>query len=190
MKYIAGFVFLITMVAGAYHPAAAQFGQAIWDTLTTDTLLEVVSAQALAVNGYEQFHLVYGKHRAGGGFDVCYRYFDLFNGAYPEVMAESELPALRPVICVLVYLSVFAPSAAPALNGVSVPAVVARLKSPTTLAQPLSLMTRLTTVSLAGSSLLVIVQVTSAPLTRVTEPASIVLLVTVPPVVQDHVPSV
>src|SRR6184192_2121070 len=98
------------------------------------------------------------------------------------------LPALRPLIVVLVYLSVFAPSATPALNGVSVPAELDRLKSLTVFVPPLSLTTRLTTVSFAAWSLLVIVQVTSSPLARVTAPRLIELLVRVPPS-HDQVPS-
>jgi len=78
--------------------ASAQFENAVWDTLTADTLQDALTAQAIAVNGYEEFHLTYSKHRAGGGWNIYYRYFDIYDGMYPEVVAESSMPCHGPVI--------------------------------------------------------------------------------------------
>jgi hypothetical protein len=77
--------------------ASAQFPDAVWDTLTTDTLQDRLTPQAIAVNGYEEFHLAYAKSRVGGGWNIYYRHFDLFRGISPEVVAESDMPCFTPV---------------------------------------------------------------------------------------------
>jgi hypothetical protein len=61
--------------------ASAQFNQAVWDTITNDNFEEKLSPQAIAVNGYEQFHLVYAKNLNTAAFScvivsmICWRGF-------------------------------------------------------------------------------------------------------------------
>src|SRR5437016_4282052 len=80
------------------------------------------------------------------------------------------LPALRLLRVLLVYV-VVEPTFTPELN-VTVPAPVFIPSLLAALPISLSLITFLTIVRLAGSSLLVIVQVTFSPLPRTTEPVS------------------
>ena len=83
---------------GLSLPATAQFEGAVWDTITTDTLQDALTRQAIAINGYEEFHLTYAKHRPGGGWNIYYRFYDLLSGMYPERLIESDMPCFGPVI--------------------------------------------------------------------------------------------
>jgi hypothetical protein len=79
-------------------PAEAQFQQAVWDTITADTLQDALTPQAIAVNGYEQFHLTYTKPRVTGGWAIYYRYFDLLAGMGPETAVDTLRACFNPVI--------------------------------------------------------------------------------------------
>jgi hypothetical protein len=98
MKSIRGFAVCIMMIYGLYLPASGQFDNAIWDTLTTDSLQDALTLQSVAVNGYEEFHLASAKHRPGGGWDIYYRFVDIYGYMYPERIAESDMPCFHPAI--------------------------------------------------------------------------------------------
>ena len=78
MKSIWGFAACILLIQGLSVPVSGQFNNAVWDTLTTDTLQDALTSQSLAVNGYEEFHLTYGKARPGGGWSIYYRFVDVY----------------------------------------------------------------------------------------------------------------
>lgn len=78
--------------------ASAQFNQAVWDTITTDNFEDRLSPQAIGVNGYEQFHLVYTKSLNPGQVLVCYRFYDMLAGFSPEIIADSGGDISNPVI--------------------------------------------------------------------------------------------
>ena len=98
MKHFKGFVVFLVFILGLCSPAKAQFEGAVWDTLTADTLEDKLTSQAIAVNGYEEFHLASAKHRPGGGWNIYYRFFDIFNGIYPESVVVDDMPCFGPVI--------------------------------------------------------------------------------------------
>ena len=79
-------------------PVSAQFGNAIWDTLTNDSVQDMLYPQSIAVNGYEEFHLAYAKARPGGWWDIYYRFVDVYGYMYPERIAESDMPCIHPAI--------------------------------------------------------------------------------------------
>ena len=89
---------IIAVVLFAILPVSAQFEDCVWDTLTHDNVCEIISNKGVAVNGYEQAHLTYGKQRAYDGYDVYYRYFDLYEGFSPEVLVDSVHGCFNPVI--------------------------------------------------------------------------------------------
>jgi len=78
--------------------ASAQFNQAVWDTITNDNFEEKLSPQAIAVNGYEQFHLVYAKNLNTGRVQLCYRFYDMLAGFSPEIIADSGNNIHNPVV--------------------------------------------------------------------------------------------
>lgn len=89
----------LTMIIQALHmTASGQFENAVWDTLTADTLQDAITLKSIAVNGYEEFHLAYGKQRPGTGWDIYYRFFDIYGYMYPERVAESDMPCFHPAI--------------------------------------------------------------------------------------------
>lgn len=88
----------LILILGLSLPASAQFEDAVWDTITTDTLQDALTRQAIAVNGYEEFHLTYAKQREGGGWNIYYRFYDLLSGMYPERLIEPDMPSNGPVI--------------------------------------------------------------------------------------------
>lgn len=98
MKSIRRFAVCIMITQGLYMPASAQFDEAIWDTLTTDTLQDAITSNSIAVNGYEEFHLAYAKERPGGGWDIYYRFANIYGYMYPERAAESDMPCFHPAI--------------------------------------------------------------------------------------------
>ena len=85
------FPMLITSVS------MAQFEGAVWDTLTSDTLRDGLSHQALSTTPY-QLHLTYAKERTGGGWEVHYRLYDMLAGWDLDRMVESDVPCFGPVI--------------------------------------------------------------------------------------------
>jgi hypothetical protein len=88
-------VFLVGVMSSLVF---GQFNQAVWDTLTTDSCRNFLTQQAVGVNGYEQFHLVYLKDNAGGGTEICYRFYDMMAGISPEIMADSGDDIYNPVV--------------------------------------------------------------------------------------------
>lgn len=98
MKTIRGIAACIIMIQGLNIPASGQFENAVWDTLTADTLQDAITLKSIAVNGYEEFHLASAKHRPGGGWDIYYRFVDIYGYMYPERVAESDMPCFHPAI--------------------------------------------------------------------------------------------
>jgi hypothetical protein len=98
MKLIWGFVAAVLILQMRPLPVAAQFNNAVWDTLTADTLQDMLFSQSIAVNGYEEFHLAYAKARPGGGWNIYYRFVDVYGYMYPERIAESDMPCYHPAI--------------------------------------------------------------------------------------------
>jgi hypothetical protein len=98
MKSIFGLISSILIIQSLPAQVLAQFDNAVWDTLTTDTLWDALSSQSLAVNGYEEFHLAYSKARPEGGWNIYYRYIDVYGYIYPERVAESDMPCYHPAI--------------------------------------------------------------------------------------------
>jgi hypothetical protein len=92
------FVVVSLLALWLSQSAPAQFEQAVWDTITIDTLEDRLTSNAIAVNGYEEFHLTYSKSRPGEGWNIYYRYFDLYDGAGPETIIDSSHPCFHPVI--------------------------------------------------------------------------------------------
>ncbi len=90
--------FVLVLALCLSNTAFAQFEEAVWDTLTADTLQDALTSQAIGVNGYEEFHLTYAKARPSGSWNIYYRYFSLYNGMDQEVLAESNIPCNVPVI--------------------------------------------------------------------------------------------
>lgn len=91
---------LSVFIAAAVFPSLsfAQFEGAVWDTLTSDTLMDALSRQPIAAT-LAGFHLVYAKDRVdGAGWEVHYRFFDLYGAWDDDVMVESDLPAYSPSI--------------------------------------------------------------------------------------------
>jgi len=88
----------LLLLLGLYLPASAQFENAIWDTLTADTVQDALTQKALAVNGYEEFHLAYMKSRPGTGWNIYYRFFDLYDGMLPETPLVTDRPCFGPVV--------------------------------------------------------------------------------------------
>jgi len=88
----------LILIWGFSLPAFAQFEGAVWDTITADTLPDALTRQAIAVNGYEEFHLTYAKQHPGMGWRIYYRFYDLLSGMYPERLIEPGRPCFGPVI--------------------------------------------------------------------------------------------
>jgi hypothetical protein len=80
------------------YNARAQFESAVWDTLTADTLQDMLRPGGIGLNGYEEFHLAYGKARPGGGWNVYYRFFGIYSGSRPEEVVVSDRPCFGPVV--------------------------------------------------------------------------------------------
>ncbi len=93
-RQIAIVLFLVFM----FSVASAQFNQAVWDTITHDNFQDYITSQAIAINGYEQFHLVYSKSLPQGGTKICYRFYDMLAGLSPEIKADSGDDIYNPVI--------------------------------------------------------------------------------------------
>ena len=89
---------IIVVILLAVLPVSAQFEDCFWDTLTHNNMQEILSFQSLAVNGYEEAHLTYGRARADSGFDIYYRYYSLYDGFQPEVTIDSVKGCFNPVI--------------------------------------------------------------------------------------------
>lgn len=85
-------------VALLFSLASGQFNQAVWDTITRDSIEDYITDQAIAVNGYEQFHLVYGKCLLNGSTSICYRFYDMLAGFSPEIVVYNEFEVYNPVI--------------------------------------------------------------------------------------------
>jgi hypothetical protein len=79
-------------------PAFAQFNQAVWDTLTSDNSRDMLTQQAIAVNGYGQFHLAYSKWINGSGIHIYYRFYDMLAGLSPEILIDTNGNSHNPVI--------------------------------------------------------------------------------------------
>jgi len=86
------------IIQGLHMRASGQFENAVWDTLTADTLQDAVTLKSIAVNGYEEFHLAYAKQRPGTGWDIYYRFVDIYGYMYPERVAESDMPCFHPAV--------------------------------------------------------------------------------------------
>lgn len=98
MRFAMRFATCLTAVLCLSLPAKAQFREAVWDTITADTLRDALTPQAIGVNGYEQFHLTYSKQRDDGSGSVFYRFFDLLTGMGPETVIDSTRACYRPVV--------------------------------------------------------------------------------------------
>jgi hypothetical protein len=98
VKSIKVFAACIMIIQGLYAPASGQFENAVWDTLTADTVQDAITLKSIAVNGYEEFHLAYAKQRPGIGWDIYYRFVDVYGYMYPERIAESDMPCFHPAI--------------------------------------------------------------------------------------------
>jgi hypothetical protein len=88
----------LAMTLALYVESPAQFEGAVWDTLTSDTLMDALSRHPFTSTpgGY---HLTYAKSRGQGqGWEVYYRYFDILSGWNDDVLVESGLPAYSPSI--------------------------------------------------------------------------------------------
>lgn len=88
----------VLFVALLFSLVSAQFNQAAWDTITSDNYEDRLSPQAIGVNGYEQFHLVYAKGLSAGHVQLCYRFYDMLAGFSPELIADSGSDIHNPVI--------------------------------------------------------------------------------------------
>jgi len=97
MKLAKSLFIALTVAIMSSPQTYAQFEGAAWDTLTTDTLEESISQQALATTPY-QLHLAYARSRVQGGWDVYYRFYDAMAGWTDDRIVESDMPCSRPVI--------------------------------------------------------------------------------------------
>jgi hypothetical protein len=88
----------VLFVALLFSLVSAQFNQAVWDTVTSDNLEDILSPQAIAVNGYEQFHLVYEKALLNGSAQICYRFYDMLAGFSPEIVTYTGYEIYNPAI--------------------------------------------------------------------------------------------
>lgn len=94
-----GILFLISalIIAVTFQQAQAQFEGAVWDIITSDSMLQALGQQPLCATP-AGLHLTYIKNSGFGGWIVYYRFFDITGGWENPVIVESSLPLPKPAI--------------------------------------------------------------------------------------------